>query len=299
MTKLEDFVKPPLAVVCHDAGAANLIVEWLKDYKGDLQPCMLGPAKIIWEKHFPGTKLTSIDTVLNGSKSLLSGTGWGDVEHSARIKAKKIGIQNISVIDHWTNYRERFIREESEVLPDIIIVSDKHAYSQAQILFPSILVIELPNNYLQVEAKLACSERLKECKDPIENILIIAEPLRKKKKGKDTYLEFEAIEFLMINLNKINISSRSVNILLRLHPSEPLVKYDNILKKYKDSVSKFHLSKNTHLYQDIAWADLVVGMNSFALVVALTANVPTMSILPPLSIDCILPYKEIMHLKDK
>ena len=299
MTKLEDFVKPPLAVVCHDAGAANLIVEWLKDYKGDLQPCMLGPAKIIWEKHFPDTKLISIDTVLNGSKSLLSGTGWGDVEHSARIKAKKIGIQNISVIDHWTNYRERFIREESEVLPDIIIVSDKHAYNQAQILFPSILVIELPNNYLQVEAKLACSERLKECKDPIENILIIAEPLRKKKKGKDTYLEFEAIEFLMINLNKINISSRSVNILLRLHPSESLVKYDKVLKKHKDSVSKFDLSKNTHLYQDIAWADLVVGMNSFALVVALTANVPTMSILPPLSIDCILPYKEIMHLKDK
>jgi hypothetical protein len=94
-------------------------------------------------------------------------------------------------------------------------------------------------------------------------------------------------------------SSDLVNILLRLHPSEPLVKYDNILKKYKDSLSKFHLSKNTHLYQDIAWADLVVGMNSFALVVALTANVPTMSILPPLSIDCILPYKEITHLKDK
>ena len=299
MTKLEDFVKPPLAVVCHDAGAANLIVEWLKDYKGDLQPCMLGPAKIIWEKHFPGTKLISIDTVLNGSKSLLSGTGWGDVEHSARIKAKKIGIQNISVIDHWTNYRERFIREESEVLPDIIIVSDKHAYNQAQILFPSILVIELPNNYLQVEAKLACSERLKECKDPIENILIIGEPLRLIKSGKDTYLEVEAIEFLMINLNKINISNRSVNIVLRLHPSESLVKYDKVLKKHKDSVSKFDLSKNTHLYQDIAWADLVVGMNSFALVVALTANVPTMSILPPLSIDCILPYKEIMHLKDK
>ena len=298
MTKLEDFVKSPLAVVCHDAGAANLIVEWLKDYKGDLQPCMLGPAKIIWEKHFPGTKLISIDTVLNGSKSLLSGTGWGDVEHSARIKAKKIGIQNISVIDHWTNYRERFIREESEVLPDIIIVSDKHAYNQAQILFPSILVIELPNNYLQVEVKLARSQRLTECRDPIENILIITEPFRQKQTGKDAYLEFEAIEFLMSSLNKINISNRRVNIILRLHPSEPIGKYDAILKKYKDLVSKFDISKNTHLYQDIAWADLVVGMNSFALVISLTANVPTMSILPPLSIDCILPCKEIMHLKD-
>jgi hypothetical protein len=298
VTKLEDFVKPPLAVVCHDAGAANLIVEWLKDYKGDLQPCMLGPAKIIWEKHFPCTKLISIDTVLNGSKSLLSGTGWGDVEHSARIKAKKIGIQNISVIDHWTNYRERFIREESEVLPDIIIVSDKHAYSQAQILFPSILVIELPNNYLQVETKLACSERLKECKDPIENILIIAEPLRQKKPDKDIYLEFDAIEFFMNSLNKINISSNYVHIALRLHPSELEGKYDFIQRKYQSLVTEFTISKNNMLYEDIAWADLVVGMNSFALVVALSAKIPTMSILPPGSNECTLPYEEIRQLRN-
>ena len=299
MTRLEDFIKPPLAVVCHDAGAANLIVEWLKDYTGDLRVCMEGPAKIIWEKHFPSGKLISINRVIKDSKTLLSGTGWGDLEHSARIQAKKRSIKNIAVIDHWTNYRERFIRDGNEELPDVIIVSGNYAYRLAKNFPPSTLVIELPNNYLQVEAKLASSERLRKCRVPIENILIIAEPLRQKKKGKDTYLEFEAIEFLLNNLNKINISSRAVNILLRLHPSEPLVKYDNILKKYKDSVSKFHLSKNTHLYQDIAWADLVVGMNSFALVVALTANVPTMSILPPLSIDCILPYKEIMHLKDK
>ncbi len=299
MTKLEDFVKPPLAVVCHDAGAANLIVEWLKNYTGDLKPCMLGPAKIIWEKHFPDTKLTSIDTVLNGSKSLLSGTGWGDVEHFARIKAKKIGIQNISVIDHWTNYRERFIREECEVLPDVIIVSDKYAYNQAQILFPLISVIELPNNYLQRESKLACSKRSRECKEPFENILIIAEPLRQKKLGKDTYLEFDAIEFFMKSLNKINISSNYAHIILRLHPSETLGKYDHILKKYQHLVTKFDESKNTHLYLDIAWADLVVGMNSYALVVALKASVPSMSILPPFSSDCILPYKGITQLKDK
>jgi hypothetical protein len=298
VTRLEDFVKPPLAVVCHDAGAANLIVEWLKDYTGDLKACMEGPAKIIWEKNFPDDKLISINIAIKDSNTLLSGTGWSDVEHSARIQAKKSSIKNIAVIDHWTNYKERFTRGDSEELPDVIFVSDNHAYRQAKNLFPSILIIELPNNYLQVEAKLARSERLKECRDPIENILIITEPLRQKQTGKDTYLEFEAIEFLISNLNKINISNRRVNIVLRLHPSEPIGKYDAILKKYKDLVSKFDISKNTHLYQDIAWADLVVGMNSFALVVSLTANVPTMNILPPLSIDCILPYKEIMHLKD-
>ena len=103
----------------------------------------------------------------------------------------------------------------------------------------------------------------------------------------------------MSSLNKINISSNYVHIALRLHPSELEGKYDFIQRKYQSLVTEFTISKNNMLYEDIAWADLVVGMNSFALVVALTANVPTMSILPPLSIDCILPHKEIMHLKDK
>lgn len=299
MTRLQDYIKSPLAVVCHDAGAANLIVEWLKDYSGELRVCMEGPARVIWRKHFPDKKLIPINRVIKDSTTLLSGTGWADLEHSARIDAKIRGIKSIAVIDHWAKYRERFIRDGREVLPDVIIVTDKYAFRMAKDLFSSILVIELPNNYLQEEAKLAISERLRQCRTPIENILILGEPLRHQMKGKDVYLEFVAIDYLLTNLDKINIANRSVNILLRLHPSEPKFKYDRILKKYKDSVFKFELTKNTHLYQDIAWADLVAGMNSFALVVALSADVPTISILPPQTFECILPYKEIMHLKDK
>jgi len=299
MTKLEDLVEHPLAVVCHDAGSANLIVEWLKEYKGIIKVCMVGPAKSIWEKHFPDIKLNSLDNIINDTKTLLSGTGWGDIEYSARIKAKKLGIKNIAVIDHWVNYRERFIRNKCEVLPEIIVVSDKYAYKQAQILFPSICIIELPNNYLQTQTKLASAKRVNACKDPFENILIVTEPLRVKKSGKDTYLEFDAIEFFMKSLNKINVSKNYVHIILRLHPSENTDKYDYILKKYQHLVTKINISNHTDLYSDVAWADLVVGMNSFALVISLSSNVPTMSILPPFSIDCVLPHKEIVHLRNR
>ena len=68
MTKLEDLVEHPLAVVCHDAGSANLIVEWLKEYKGIIKVCMVGPAKSIWEKHFPDIKLNSLDNIINDTK---------------------------------------------------------------------------------------------------------------------------------------------------------------------------------------------------------------------------------------
>ena len=233
MNKLEDFVIPPLAVVCHDAGAANLIVAWLKDYKSEARVCMEGPARIIWERNFPENKLLPINKVMDDSNTLLSGTGAGDLENFARFQAKKRNIKNIAVIDHWTGYEGRFISDEKELLPDLIFVSDKYAYKQAKTFFPSILVIQLPNNYLQLEANLVSSTRVRECQTPIENILIIAEPFREKIPGNDSTLEFISIEFLMSNLNKINLSRNLVNITLRLHPSEPLDKYNFLQNKYQ------------------------------------------------------------------
>jgi len=54
---------------------------------------------------------------LDDVNSLLSGTGFGILEYHVRSEAKKRSINNIAVIDHWTNYRERFIRNNNEELP--------------------------------------------------------------------------------------------------------------------------------------------------------------------------------------
>ena len=295
MKKLEDFVIPPLAVVCHDAGGANNVVTWLKDYKSEVRACMEGPAKIIWERNFPGKKLLPLDKVIDDANTLLSGTGSGHIERSARIQAKKRNIKNIAVIDHWTNYEKRFISDEQELLPDLILVGDKYALDKVRKLFPSISVIQLPNSYLQLEANLSYSERIRECQTPIENILIIGEPFKGQIPGE----EFTAIEFLMSNLNKINLSKNLVNITIRLHPSEPVDKYKFLQNKYEDLVTEFKITRNIELYKDIAWADLVVGVNSFALMISLTAGVPTMSILPPEYKKPELRHEDLMYLKDK
>ena len=75
-----------------------------------------------------------------------------------------------------------------------------------------------------------------------------------------------------------------------------LDKYNFLQNKYKSLVTEFKIARNRELYEDIAWADLVVGVSSFALVVSLTAEVPTISILPPGINHCVLPYEEIMYL---
>ena len=296
MNRLDEILESPFAVFCHDAGAANLIIEWLKDCNLEMKVCMEGPAKEIWKRNFPNTDLYPLDTVMDDVKTLLSGTGWGELEFIARNKAKNRNIKNIAVIDHWSNYKERFIKEEQEELPDMIIVSDKYAYQRAELIFPSILVVQLPNHYLARVAKKACLHRKKECQKPFENILIIAEPIREKISNVNKYKEIESIDYFINNLNKIPVHDNQVNINLRLHPSEPFDKYDFFKKKYNNLHIKLDISRDKALYEDIAWADLVVGRNSFALTVAVNANVPTMSILPPDSPPCILPYEEIVHL---
>ena len=298
MNKLDDFVIEPLAIVCHDAGAANLIVSWIKRYKGIMKVCMKGPAQKIWKRHFPDSELLSIERIFVDSNTLLTGTGWGDLEFEARIKAKKKNIKNIAVIDHWTNYSERFIRAGKELLPDIIIVSDKYAYEKACKTFPIKKIFQLPNIYLQVEANLVSSLRSKVKKNHFENLLVIAEPFREKKTNQKTLLEFMAIEYLMLNLNKVNNSIDFVNITIRPHPSEPSEKYVFLIDKYKHLVNEFKISRDKELYEDIAMADIVIGINSFALVVSLTAGVPTMSMLPPGYNNFNLPYNEIIHLRD-
>lgn len=43
-----------LAVVCHDAGATNHIVSWLRSSQGvDFKAAVFGPAAFIWQQAFP------------------------------------------------------------------------------------------------------------------------------------------------------------------------------------------------------------------------------------------------------
>lgn len=297
MKRLDDILESPFAVFCHDAGAANLIIEWLKDCNLEMKVCMEGPAKEIWKRNFPNKNLYPLDTVMDGVTALLSGTGWGSYEVNARNKAKNINIKNIAVIDHWVNYKERFVKDGQEELPDMIIVSDKYAYKKAKLLFSKVQITQLPNNYLNVQVSLSNNVRKKNCRTPIENILIIGEPLKEKINGQDKNTEFIAISYLMNNLDKINLSKERIKFTLRTHPSEKKNKYDSVKKKYINQFTEFSISNTNNLYEDIASADVVVGMNSFALVVALSAAVPTICILPPEANNCVLPQKEIMHLK--
>ena len=76
----------PIALVAHDAGAANLLLGWLEDADcSRVRAHLAGPALAIWRSRFPNMRIWTLEEAMAGARSLISGTGWSSqLEHDAR-----------------------------------------------------------------------------------------------------------------------------------------------------------------------------------------------------------------------
>lgn len=288
----------PLAVVAHDAGATNLIIGWLKEREDlVLHTCLQGPAISLWSSAFPGWKNDSLTDALSNAAVLLSGTGWGsDLEYEARKMARDMGVPCIGVIDHWVNYTERFVRNGKKILPDEVWVADNYAREEAEKCFHGLSIRQLPNRYLEgMVEQIGVIERPVE-KRPVAHILYVLEPIRTPW-GRDSRPgEFQALDFFIEHIEKLGLECEA-EIRLRPHPSDPSGKYDTWCMG-NDTRHKLYVDASSSLVESIAWADWVVGCETFAMVVALSANRRVVSTIPPWAPPCRLPQKQILHLRN-
>ncbi|MDP3514156.1 MAG: hypothetical protein Q8S20_15565, partial [Sulfuritalea sp.] len=269
---------------------------WLTGYPGQLRTCMGGPACILWENALPGTRNLPIEETLNDAASLLSGTGWAsDLEHEARKLALTKGIRNIAVLDHWTNYRERFVRGGELVLPDELWVADTDAEAEARRCFPALPVRRLPNLYLERLAREVAAYHPTPARRDPQNILYVLEPVRQDWGRSGEPGEFQALAFFLESLPSLGIDEH-VKIRLRPHPSDPPGKYDDWPLRYP--TLDLSINASGALAEQIAWADWIVGCETFALVIALQAGRIAVSVLPPWAPHCRLPQQDLLHLRD-
>jgi len=280
----------PLAVVCHDAGAANLILAWLAaERRADVRPVMVGPAERLWRERFSEAPLWELEAAINDAAALLSGTGWAsDLEHRARAIAKRAGIRSAAVLDHWVNYPERFVRGGKTVRPDEYWVVDKEALALASECFPGAEVRLKPNAYLD--------EQLARIR-PIEagtpkRVLYVLEPARSDW-GRGVPGEFQALDYWLEYFRKLGLP-HSVPIRLRPHPSEPPGKYDEWIER--NSGFDLEIDDSLDLAEALARASVVAGCQSYAMVVALAAGRKVVCTLPPWAPRCALPQSGVIHL---
>ena len=286
-------MKHPVAVVAHDAGAANHMLAWLAD-EADLRPALAGPALALWRQARGDAPQWSPAAALDGAATLVSGTGWASsLEHDARRMARERGIHSIAVIDHWTNYEARFERDGETVLPDEIWVSDPHARAMAERLFNGVKVVEQPNAYLAAQVRQVAE--LETAHPAGSRVLYLLEPIRQAWGELPEPGEFAALDFFAGHLDLLGIGA-AARIRLRPHPSDARGKYDAWLARRADP--RFALDREPALAASLAWSSVVAGCQTYAMVVALASGRQVFSTIPPWAPPCVLPHPGIIQLSE-
>ena len=277
----------PTAVVAHDAGAANLIIAWIKAWDWPVRPCVQGPALKLWAQAFPGQTIWATpDAAMEGCVSLLTGTGWAStLEHDARRKGLSRGLRVAAVLDHWVNYAPRFERAGEIVWPDELWVADAWAAEIVRQELPPLPIRQLKNCYLQAQ--------LDQVAPPPGDgtLLYVLEPVRDDW-GRGVEGEFQALDYFLARCAALEFAPIR-RVLLRPHPSDPANKY----ARYLDAGSHIELDHSVDMAAALSQADMVAGVESFALTLALAAGRSVYSSLPPWAPALRLPQEGIRQIR--
>lgn len=289
-----------IAIVCHDAGGAELISSYVKKNKRNYIFVLKGPAiKIFKNKLGKKIKLTNLKNAVKKADKLLCGSSVASkFELKAIIEFKKKKKCTIVFLDHWINYKKRFKYNDTIALPNSIWVADKFALNLCKLKFPKVNLTLKKNEYL-----IDLKEKIRKIKKySIKNnnntILYLSEPITEfssRKKIFNNYKgtqEFKTFKYFIDNINVFKI--KKYQIIFRTHPSEKIEKYYWIM----NLGLKIKFSKNTNLLSDIIKSKIIVGRQTMAMIVGLLANKKVISCIPPNEKRCCLPYKKIKELRD-
>lgn len=297
--RLPDFASlpRPVAVVAHDAGAANLLIGWLKATGFDPdRVCMAGPAAKIWAGAFPATPVCALDEAIEGAQTVVSGTGWASaLEHEARVMAAGRASRSIAVVDHWVNYRMRFERDGAWQFPDTVWVADSYAAKRAHADLPECEIEPYANAYLAEQVGDIERWRARIDAAAAPQVCYALEPIKIAWGSDDPRAgEFQALDYFLENMHKAGIPA-GTRISLRPHPSDPPGKYDEYIAN-ADGLDIL-LAPDEPLGKWMACAGWVAGCESYVLVIGVAAGMTVVSAIPPWGNECRLPHPEVIQLR--
>lgn len=255
-----------ILVVVNDAGASNFIASYFYFKNCLFDTILTGPAKKIFYDYklkFHNHSKSQLKTIIPKYDIVYTGTGWQSNLEKEAIKFSKINkIKVITFLDHWSNYRSRFILNRNKILPDQIWVSNKKAKNM--ILNDSFflkcetkIILNTYKKYLKLKYK-----QIKYKKKKITQVLFLAEPIEKKRSG------FDICDIIQKLILVLQIKTKKkIQLNLRPHPTQSI----NDFLKFKNNYNNIEVkvSKNFNLLKDIKNNHFVIGCNSIALIVSL------------------------------
>jgi hypothetical protein len=290
-----------ITVVSHDAGGAEILSSYVRQSGLDCHYVLEGPARKIFERKLGSIEMSSLEQAIRQSASILCGTSWqSDIEINAIKLARSLGKRSIAFLDHWVNYRDRFIRSGEIFLPDEIWVGDVMAESMAKEIFPHLPVTVVDDPYVQdIRRELTAIQTHRLPLHDSITILYVCEPvsahalLQHGNAHFWGYVEEEALRYFLSNASALGKPIE--RILIRPHPSERAEKYSWAQHEFELPIE---LGGLRTLLEEIVDSDFVVGCESMAMVVGLYAGKNVFSCIPPGGRTCVLPHTEIISFQD-
>lgn len=289
-----------VCVVSHDAGGAEILASYVAQQSLDALLVLEGPALQVFERRLGKQSVFSLEEALPICDWCLCGTSWqSDLEWQAIGQARQLRKRVVAFLDHWVNYPERFCRQGIQHLPDEIWVGDVDAERLAKQCFAEMPIRLVANPYFaDLQRELKDLEQRRSPKSAAgARVLFVCENISEhalRQYGDERYwgyTEFDALDFLFSNLDKLGRPVESV--IIRPHPSDLPGKYQTVLDAY---IPLACLGGKRSLLEEIVDADIVVGCESMAMVVSLLANRPTWSCSPSNSVVPPLPQKDILRI---
>jgi hypothetical protein len=289
-------------LAAHDAGGAEVLSSWASaNPENSFRFRLEGPAVAVFGRKFgPVGNLDQAGLEMELDRDppemLITGTSWqSEMEGEARESARRRGIRTAAYLDHWVNYRERFGYPGPwiEKLPDEIWCPDQESLEIC-------LAEGFPPSRLQVKGNPYLDEMVAGMADegsPAQNgsVLYVCEPIRdhmEKAHGNPMHLGYDEFTALRHFFRAVSgWPTPPTRIVIRPHPSEPPGKYDAFIREF--GLLPVERSRGSSLGSEINEAEIVVGCESMALVVALKMGKKVFTSVPPEGRSCRLPFRAI------
>ena len=127
-----------IALINNDAGGAEFIGRYALKQKEDFCIAAKGPAKKYFLNYLK-KKIINANKAIKKSDWVLCSTGTSSNYEKCDAKCKKTGKKLIAYIDHWVEYKKRFLKDNKLIRPDEIWVSDKYAFLKQKKIISRIL----------------------------------------------------------------------------------------------------------------------------------------------------------------
>ena len=269
MKNFQKWKSKKIVFVISDPGSANVILSIVKKFK--LKKINFFFTNFNTKKYFINYKNKFLE--IHSLKDLIKknyfnlaviGTGYPPKYIHLANYFKTYKILTVAILDHWLNFLRRFKKNKSLFKPDVILMTHKINY-RLDNFFKNIKIFNIKNYYLEQQIREV--KKIKKVKydccyvsDPAS--YIINAKIRKK-------LIVDSMASFIAFIKKRKIKK----VLIRPHLKDNLYRFKNMIKRIAKNKKYNHdslvISKSKNISKDIGSSNLIFGMKSFGLFIAL------------------------------